>query len=113
MEKLRLADKASRPIKIKNIKDVAANVELSIDAFKFVDTKYGSRLAVLVEKDLIYLPKSYALYFTSHQQVEDELSSKQYYMTKTGCADADHFELEFRETEIVSRDTVDVSMDTK
>lgn len=108
LQKLQLADRNSQPQSIKNIKDVPKDVEMAIDRFKYIDTKYGARIAAIVKKDLIYLPKAYASVFTSQEQINEELARKQYYMTKTGCAiNSDHFELKFREEKIVSYDTPD------
>lgn len=92
--------KACAPIvRFRSIRDLP-NGNITIDAFRLIKKKFSTRLAVLIRRELYFLPNRFTKFVSSQIQV-DELNATHYIMMKKGE------DLQFREVFYEAMDEVD------
>lgn len=98
---------ASNPvIKYNHISDLQQNISNKIEEFKLLQTKYGLRVMIVIQKKAYFLPSRYAKHITETSDI-NELNQKQYTVIFEGVRDK-HPVLHFQESDVKGeKDTED------
>lgn len=87
--------------KFKSMSDLSAG-EYHIDAFRLINTKYGVSLAVVIARQIVFLPPRFSKKIQTQQQV-DELNEANHIMTYEGMLKGEHV-IRFKEFRRTSMD---------